>query len=100
MIKGSKVKCINGKFSAAVAQAYQELPREGYVYTVRDFFAGKTDIKGTDCTVGILLDEVKNQGDPEKGFNIARFVPVTEKELLEADEFTKEVDFQYYLETH
>ena len=78
MKSGCKVVCVNDKFSSLILELYDNLPKKGNHYTVRDVFLGR-DIKGQEGEVGITLEELKNPPDPahmdgqELGFRSERF---------------------------
>ncbi len=86
MIKGQKVVCINDTFTPTVRAIYQQLPRKGDTYTIREVFLGRERVvKGGDsATVGLLLHELVNPPDPfhkggeELGFSSERFAPLEE----------------------
>jgi hypothetical protein len=86
MIKGQRVVCINDTFTAVVRKIYQQLPRKGDTYTIREVFLGRERVvKGGDtATVGLLLQELVNPPDPfhaggeELGFSSERFAPLEE----------------------
>jgi len=99
-MKGQKVVCINDQFEPWVYKIYAEVPKKDSVYTVRDVYIGKQDLKDKDGgSVGITLKEIRNPIDPtcksgpqELGFNSERFAPLEEldseienvEELVEA----------------
>jgi hypothetical protein len=86
VIKGQRVVCTNDTFTPAVRAIYQQLPRKGDTYTIREVFLGRERIvKGGDsATVGLLLHELRNPQDPfhkggeELGFSSERFAPLEE----------------------
>jgi hypothetical protein len=86
MIKGQRVVCINDTFTPTVRAIYQQLPRKGDTYTIREVFLGREKVvKGGDsATVGLLLQELVNPPDPfhaggeELGFSSERFAPLQE----------------------
>jgi hypothetical protein len=93
MIKGQKVVCTNDTFTAVVRAIYQQLPRKGDTYTIREVFLGRERIvKGGDsATVGLLLHELVNPPDPfhkggeELGFSSERFAPLEEAPIEEEE---------------
>ena len=94
MIKGQRVVCTNDTFTPTVRAIYQQLPRKGDTYTIREVFLGRERIvKGGDsATVGLLLHELVNPPDPfhkggeELGFSSERFAPLEEASPGEASE--------------
>ena len=94
MIKGQRVVCTNDSFAPSVRAIYQQLPRKGDTYTIREVFLGRERIvKGGDtATVGLLLQELLNPPDPfhkggeELGFSSERFAPLEEVPPAEAEE--------------
>jgi len=94
VIKGQKVVCINDTFTPVVRAIYQQLPRKGDTYTIREVFLGRERVvKGGDtATVGLLLQELVNPPDPfhkggeELGFSSERFAPLEEVPAEEESE--------------
>lgn len=86
---GQQVVCIDDAFSEIVKLVYEQLPKEGDIYTVRAVYVGRGKIVNktagsSDGEIGILLQELKNPPDPnhlggnELGFNSERFRSLTE----------------------
>lgn len=86
---GQQVVCIDDAFSDVVQLVYEQLPKEGDIYTVRAVYVGRGKIVNktagsSDGEIGILLQELKNPPDPghkggnELGFNSERFRSLTE----------------------
>jgi hypothetical protein len=97
VIKGQRVVCINDTFSPVVRKIYQQLPRKGGTYTIREVFLGRERVvKGGDtATVGLLLQELVNPPDPfhkggeELGFSSERFAPLEEAPPEEESELAE-----------
>jgi len=81
--------CIDDKFPDLVRMVYEQLPKEGEIYTVRAVYVGRGRLLNkkagaSDGEIGILLQELKNPPDPahkggnELGFNAERFRALTE----------------------
>ncbi|MGB0581699.1 MAG: hypothetical protein ACPGVU_18540 [Limisphaerales bacterium] len=86
---GQQVVCIDDAFPEIVKLVYEQLPKEGDIYTVRAVYVGRGKIVNktagsSDGEIGILLQELKNPPDPghlggnELGFNSERFRSLTE----------------------
>jgi len=86
---GQQVVCIDDAFPDIVTLVYEQLPKEGDIYTVRAVFVGRGKIVNktagsSDGEIGILLQELKNPPDPghlggnELGFNSERFRSLSE----------------------
>lgn len=86
---GQQVVCIDDEFPEVVRLVYEQLPKEGEIYTVRAVYVGRGKIVNktagaSDGEIGILLQELKNPPDPghkggnELGFNSERFRALTE----------------------
>lgn len=77
---GTKVVCINGKFSDEVKKVYSALPVQDKVYVIRDAVPGMI-IGSGERTVTVYLVGLINPCSPkgyEYGFNPSRFRPLDE----------------------
>jgi len=84
-----QVVCIDDEFTELVRVAYEQLPKEGDIYTVRAVYVGRGKFVNktagsSDGEIGILLQELSNPPDPghlggnELGFKCERFRSLTE----------------------
>ena len=86
-ITGQQVVCVDDNFHPLVIQYFPRLPEKDKVYTVRGMAPGWTHDKQEELVV--YLEEIIgsiNDGGLERGFNVNRFVPLTEldtEEILE-----------------
>jgi hypothetical protein len=83
--------CIDGSFPAWVYRLYQQLPKEGDIYTIRGVSMRREDMHSSDmATSGILLKEIFNPADPtsrsgdELAFRPERFRPLDELKTTES----------------
>ena len=93
---GEKVVCVDDRIHPEIAYLYNQLPKKGTVYTVRDCTLGTTNVFAADQnpTFLVLLEELINPMDPhtlmasqqqELGFRSDRFAPVEKIEAEEED---------------
>jgi len=74
----SKIVCINDSFPLQVLATYDEIPKQGNVFTVRDIIPA-TDY-GRAETCAVLLHQVRNtpnENGVENGFACHRFRELT-----------------------
>lgn len=90
MQAGTKVVCINDDFPQNIHKFYDNLPKKGHVYTIRDMEVG-IDWFGNAGEIAVTLVELVNPVSEtwphrERAFNSQRFVdvePLTEEEIEE-----------------
>jgi hypothetical protein len=98
---GKTVVCLDDSFPPEVVALYQQLPRKGSHYTVREVTLGREKVavikdgkivrngsSDQGNTVRLLLEELRNPQDPlhpaaELGFNSDRFRQIDELEESE-----------------
>ena len=111
-LKGQKVVCIDGDFSAAARLLFKNLPVKDVVYTVRGVYVGRGNLLRADSgkmdgEIGILLVELVNPPDPslkkgllyELGFKAERFAPLEtlpDEEATEGDKSWAEIEDEKY----
>jgi hypothetical protein len=82
MTTGSKVVCIDGKFSEEIKRFYVALPVEGVVYVIRNMQVGISPRgeEGEVCVYLVGLHNPRSSKAPfrERGFNAERFRPLEE----------------------
>lgn len=74
MTSGSKVVCIDDTFPEWIGKFYNQLPKKGTVYTVRDMCPGHNWRMEPEIAITLveLINPCSAKG-PERGFNIERF---------------------------
>ena len=88
-LPNQKVVCVNGHFPLGIEQLYNELPKEGSTYTIRDIVPG-IGLTGDEGEIAVYLREIKgslNDHGIERGFRADRFAPLRMIEE-EAEEVT------------
>jgi hypothetical protein len=88
-LPNQKVVCVNGHFPLGIEQLYDELPKEGSTYTIRDIVPG-IGLTGDEGEIAVYLCEIKgplNAHGIERGFRADRFAPLRTI-LEEAEEVT------------
>jgi hypothetical protein len=93
MTKGQRVVCIDDQFPKWVVEFYDQLPKKGSVYTIREVCLRRETLRGSDsATIALLLEELHNAPDPthqngeELAFKSERFAPLEEIEVEEYHE--------------
>ena len=89
-LPNQKVVCVDGKFPLGIEALYDELPKEGSTYTIRDIVPG-VGLTGEEGEVAVYLREIRgprNAHGIERGFKGERFAPLstTEDEVEVAEE--------------
>lgn len=74
MTSGSKVICIDDAFPDFIGKFYNQLPKKGGIYTVRDMMPGHNWKLEPEIAITLveLINPCSAKG-PERGFNIERF---------------------------
>jgi len=77
-LPNQKVVCVDGRFPLGIEKLYDELPKEGSTYTIRDIIPG-IGLTGDEGEVAVYLCEIKgrlNAHGIERGFRADRFAPL------------------------
>ena len=89
-LPNQKVVCVDGRFPLGIEQLYQELPKEGSTYTIRDIVPG-VGLTGEEGEVAVYLCEISgplNAHGIERGFRAERFAPLQmDEEMAEEEMF-------------
>ena len=93
MRQGSKVVCVDDKFSSEVLKFYVKLPTKDSVYVVRDIGVG-VGLNGQAGEVVVYLESIENPCSttppyPERGFNAERFREIEPPAEVEAEELVE-----------
>jgi len=86
-LPNQKVVCVNGRFPLGIEKLYDELPKEGSTYTIRDIVPG-IGLTGDEGEIAVYLCEIKGSLNPhgiERGFRADRFAPLRTIEAEEED---------------
>jgi len=87
-LPNQKVVCVDGQFPLGIEKLYEELPKEGVTYTIRDIVPG-IGLTGDEGEVAVYLCEIKGTLNPhgiERGFRADRFAPLqTSRETAEKE---------------
>ena len=78
-LPNQKVVCVNGRFPLDIGKLYDELPKEGSTYTIRDIVPG-IGLSGDEGEIAVYLCEIKgplNAHGIERRFRADRFAPLT-----------------------
>jgi hypothetical protein len=78
-LPNQKVVCVNGRFPLGIEKLYDELPKEGSTYTIRDIVPG-IGLTGDEGEIAVYLCEIRgrlNAHGIERGFRADRFAPLT-----------------------
>lgn len=78
-LPNQKVVCVDGNFPVGIEKLYDELPKEGVTYTIRDIVPG-IGLTGDEGEIAVYLCEIKgplNAHGIERGFRADRFAPLT-----------------------
>ena len=89
-LPNQKVVCVDGRFPLGIEKFYNELPKEGSTYTIRDIVPGVA-VSGEEGEVAVYLCEITspaNQHGIERGFKAERFAPLQTDEAVEEEELT------------
>ena len=81
-LPNQKVVCVDGKFPVGIEKFYDELPREGVTYTIRDIVPG-VGLTGDEGEIAVYLCEITgplNAHGIERGFRADRFAPLQTSE--------------------
>jgi hypothetical protein len=87
-LPNQKVVCVDGNFPLGIEKLYDELPKEGVTYTIRDIVPG-IGLTGDEGEIAVYLCEIKgtlNAHGIERGFRADRFAPLqTSREAEEKE---------------
>ena len=81
-LPNQKVVCVDGRFPLGIEKLYDELPKEGSTYTIRDIVPG-IGLTGDEGESAVYLCEIKgplNAHGIERGFRADRFAPLQRTE--------------------
>ncbi|MBA3544813.1 MAG: hypothetical protein H0T83_10305 [Chthoniobacterales bacterium] len=87
-LPNQRVVCVDGRFPLGIEQLYDELPREGDTYTIRDILPG-IGLTGDEGEIAVYLREIKgplNAHGIERGFRADRFAPLQNSRAEEEEE--------------
>ena len=88
-LPGQPVVCVDDAFPLGIQALYNQLPKKGNTYHVRDLVPG-CDYDATPGEVAVYLTELRNPGNQlgiERGFKAERFAPLETDEIVEEDIF-------------
>ena len=81
-LPNQKVVCVDGRFPVGIEKLYDELPKEGSTYTIRDIVPG-IGLTGDEGEIAVYLCEIRGRLNPhgiERGFRADRFAPLQRAE--------------------
>ena len=79
---GQRVVCVNDTFPPGIARLYQQLPKRGLVYVIRDIRLGVNWSDGQRrgdvslLLIGLVNPKAESRAALERGFSADRFVPL------------------------
>ncbi|HEY1583573.1 MAG TPA: hypothetical protein VGF73_10795 [Chthoniobacterales bacterium] len=79
---------MDARFPLGIEKFYDELPREGSTYTIRDIVPG-VGLTGDEGEIAVYLIEIKsplNANEIERGFRADRFAPLQTSEETKEEE--------------
>ena len=88
-LPGQAVMCVDDAFPLGIEALYDELPKKGNTYHIRDLVPG-CDFYANPGEMCVYLTEMRNPCNKlgiERGFKAERFVPLQEDETEEEDIF-------------
>ena len=91
-LPGQAVVCVDDSFPLGIEALYDELPKKGNNYHIRDLVPG-CDFQANPGEMAVYLTELRNPCNKlgiERGFKAERFVPLESDE--EVDESIFELD--------
>jgi len=89
LLPGQAVVCIDDSFPLGIQLLYNQLPKKGNTYHIRDLVPG-CDFNATPGEVAVYLTELRNPTNKlgiERGFKAERFAPLETDETEEEDIF-------------
>ncbi len=90
-LPGQAVVCVNDAFPLGIQALYNQLPKKGNTYHIRDLVPG-CDFNANPGEMAVYLTELRNPCNKlgiERGFKAERFVP------LESEESEQEASFDF-----
>jgi hypothetical protein len=88
-LPGQAVVCIDDAFPLGIQALYDQLPKKGNTYHIRDLVPG-CDFNANPGEVAVYLTELRNPSNKvgiERGFKAERFAPLDTEETEEEDIF-------------
>ena len=88
-LPGQAVVCVDDAFPLGIESLYNQLPKKGNTYHIRDLVPG-CDFHANPGEVAVYLTELRNPGNQlgiERGFKAERFTPLETDEIEEEDIF-------------
>jgi hypothetical protein len=92
-LPGQAVVCVDDAFPLGIEALYDELPKKGVTYHIRDLVPG-CDFQANPGEMAVYLTELRNPCNKvgiERGFKAERFVPLDEEEAADAFDFSQEL---------
>ena len=88
-LPGQAVVCIDDAFPLGIQLLYNQLPKKGNTYHIRDLVPG-CDFNANHGEIAVYLTELKNPTNKvgiERGFKAERFAPLETVEIKDEDIF-------------